>query len=96
MSADEERTGERAQFLLDDGGGTESEVESEGDFTPVPPPRPAARSKFKSLLIGCGVEASSANPADEYKLYPWRWFMLFSLFLLNVSNGTVSVGLQLS
>lgn len=26
-----------------------------------------------------------------YKVYPWRWFMLFALCFLNVSNGMVSL-----
>jgi len=93
MSTDgDERTEERAKFLLDDGGGTESEGESEVGFTPVSPQ--TTGSRFKSLLVGGGAEArSAANPeCEEYKLYPWRWFMLFSLFLLNVSNGTVKLG----
>lgn len=31
----------------------------------------------------------SYRQALQYRLYPWRWFMLATLCLLNVSNGTV-------
>ena len=36
-------------------------------------------------------DASSAPSYHhrEYKVYHWRWFMLGSLCLLNISNGTV-------
>lgn len=30
--------------------------------------------------------------AVQYKLYPWRWFMLVTLCFLNVSNGMVRLG----
>ena len=26
----------------------------------------------------------------QYRVYPWRWFMLASITLLNISNGMVS------
>lgn len=32
---------------------------------------------------------TSRDRGGQYKVYPWRWFMLASLTLLNLSNGTV-------
>ena len=34
---------------------------------------------------------SSSYKQLRYKVYPWRWFMLFSLCFLNVSSGMVSL-----
>ena len=39
-----------------------------------------------------GAEQSSEpKPESKFRLYRWRWFMLATLFLLNVSNGIVSL-----
>ena len=40
-----------------------------------------------------GPEQSRCEPKPEskFRLYRWRWFMLATLFLLNVSNGIVSL-----
>lgn len=36
-----------------------------------------------------GVSAGRGSGVGEYKLYRWRWFMLATLSLLNLSNGMV-------
>ena len=41
-------------------------------------------------VIKC-LDTDSKRRNVEHKLYLRRWFMLATLFLLNVSNGTVSV-----
>jgi len=40
-----------------------------------------------------GAEQNRCEPKSEskFRLYRWRWFMLATLFLLNVSNGIVSL-----
>ena len=40
-----------------------------------------------------GAEQSSCEPKSEskFRLYRWRWFMLATLFLLNISNGIVGL-----
>ena len=35
-------------------------------------------------------DGSESHGRQNYKVYGWRWFMLVTMFLLNVSNGTVS------
>lgn len=40
------------------------------------------------------MESSARHSSDtqghqNYRVYKWRWFMLVTMFLLNVSNGTV-------
>ena len=37
-----------------------------------------------------GGVGSRDHGGVKYRLYPWRWLMLAAIFLLNVSNGTVS------
>ena len=60
---------------------------------------PSYRSVQYEKLNGESDEEFSARTSSttpsyrqqlHYKVYPWRWFMLFSLCLLNVSNGMVS------
>ena len=34
--------------------------------------------------------SSDAPSRQVYRVYKWRWLMLITLFLLNVSNGAVS------
>ena len=36
-----------------------------------------------------GDSGDSERTVDKYHLYSWRWFMLLTLTLLNISNGTV-------
>lgn len=33
---------------------------------------------------------------EQYRVYHWRWFMLITLCLLNISNGTVGEGENVS
>ena len=35
-------------------------------------------------------ESTDDYGRQNYKVYRWRWFMLVTMFLLNISNGTVS------
>lgn len=84
---------EAAEFLLDVEGGTDSEVESE-DLTPQRPHLSSVIETLKAHLRGRGsgeegVGVSRDDGASEYRLYPWRWFMLLSICMLNISNGMV-------
>lgn len=38
-----------------------------------------------------GEDGTPSYRAVQYRLYPWRWFMLVSLCILNISNGMVRV-----
>lgn len=66
--------------------------------------RPSSRTGFL-LPDSDGTEGDSITIAGEggragengqregvikYRVYLWRWFMLVTIFLLNVSNGMVS------
>ena len=51
--------------------------------------------QYGAISEGRGVDESGQAPVssyrpEQYKLYPWRWFMLGTLCFLNVSNGMVS------
>lgn len=37
-----------------------------------------------------GEDGAPSYMAVQYRLYPWRWFMLAALCILNISNGMVS------
>ena len=79
---------EGKELLLDDEGCTDSEAESQTDLLQVSAPSGPAR--FKGLFVSRRVVApSTAGAAEEYRLYPWRWFMLACICLINVSNGAV-------
>ena len=43
---------------------------------------------------GQEADESECKPGSEpkFRLYRWRWFMLATLLLLNISNGTVRLG----
>ncbi len=86
---------ERSQFLLDEEGFSDSDTESQSQVGLTPPPDQSAKAKLKALLFGGLADTAppatvSSTATPEYKLYPWRWLMLVSMFLLNISNGTVS------
>ena len=40
----------------------------------------------KGKVGGAGQRSAAGG---DYKVYPWRWFMLVTLSLLNLSNGMV-------
>jgi len=46
-------------------------------------------TKVKTVLTE-KLSSPGGEPSQEYRVYRWRWFMLATLSLLNVSNGTVS------
>ena len=45
----------------------------------------------ETSLLSTGAGSSASYRPPQYRVYPWRWFMLFALCFLNVSNGMVSV-----
>jgi hypothetical protein len=51
-------------------------------------PAHQALSRLKQKL-DVGVAPSHGAGDEDYKVYPWRWFMLAVLCLLNLSNGMV-------
>lgn len=93
---------EDIRFLSTDGVATESETESDW-FETTPPattsPRPFSRQLYDRLTSwrnkekgGAGRRISEVGGAGReggYKVYKWRWFMLGTLTLLNISNGMV-------
>ena len=49
------------------------------------------KGRLFSFFPTANASDSDAAPGRQmYKVYWWRWLMLVTLFLLNVSNGTVS------
>lgn len=44
-----------------------------------------------TLVVKEEADESEYKPVSEpkFRLYRWRWFMLATLLLLNISNGTV-------
>ena len=71
------RPSSRTGFLRPDSDGTE------GDSTTLP--RGAGQGS------GAGESGGGGGPrVVKYRVYLWRWFMLATIFLLNVSNGMVS------
>lgn len=87
--------------LLLRGGGESEDSECEGrsgdESVSDPPsviqsPTPGRRSPggiLSKLKWKLEVGGASQHEEGEYKLYPWRWFMLATLCLLNLSNGMV-------
>lgn len=77
--------------LLSDEDGAES---SEPEAAAVTVKKRNERKK-SSLFAWFPTPKAEESTTDEYgrqnyKVYRWRWFMLITMFLLNVSNGTVS------
>lgn len=81
VSGDEAQSENGSEFLSEPSSAT---------LSPLPGRRsPADRGlldKLRKLRVG---GASRQDEAGEYKVYPWRWFMLATLCLLNLSNGMV-------
>ena len=80
--------------LLSDEDGAES---SETEAAAVTVKKRNARNERKksSLFTWFPTLKAEESTTDDYgrqnyKVYRWRWFMLVSMFLLNISNGTVS------
>ncbi len=78
--------------LLDNSG---SSVESEKDVKTyrniqnihVPPVTRVEIREGKT----CSNESVASYKQIRYRIYPWRWFMLLAVCLLNVSNGMVKI-----
>ena len=68
-------------------------TDSESEFLSSPPRvGPRLGGKMVGALSGWRRKFHVFDPevnADEYRVYRWRWFMLATLCLLNVSNGMV-------
>lgn len=71
-------------------------TDSESEFLSSPPPpgvAPRAGGKVAGLLRRkfrvFHPQVNADGEGDEYRVYMWRWFMLATLCLLNVSNGMV-------
>lgn len=63
-----------------------AKASSGSDMSPVHSDT-AEESSSKSLLS----EDDRRTPTSlNYRVYGWRWFMLATIFLLNVNNGMVS------
>ena len=85
------------EIQLETGECTDSEVSGvQVDLIPkvdATDRRPRLSSLRASLMaritIGRRGDETRNVATEEYILYRWRWFMLLSLCLLNVSNGTV-------
>lgn len=45
----------------------------------------------KLKVGGAAGRGSTGSEGGEYKVYPWRWFMLGTLSLINLSNGMVRI-----
>ena len=80
--------------LLSDEDGAESS-EPEAAATTVKKRNTRAERKKSSLFSWFPTPKAEESTTDNYgrqnyKVYRWRWFMLITMFLLNISNGTVS------
>ncbi len=59
-------------------------------------PQPTYKSvQYRDLSDGQGDDLSGSSETPSYRrvvyrVYLWRWFMLASLCILNISNGMVS------
>ena len=65
-------------------------------------PQPTYKSvQYKEVSAGLeddgsgSTDLASSYRSVVYRVYPWRWFMLVAMCILNVSNGMVSVCLGL-
>ena len=47
---------------------------------------------IKTVMRRIRLGGVSGSELGEYRVYPWRWFMLATLCLLNLSNGMVRRG----
>lgn len=87
---------ERGLLILDNGG-TVTPTSEDGDETDSEWSSPSQQSRplpsrtgmFRSLVKKQFGAASPETSKDEYTLFKRRWFMLATLSLLNISNGTV-------
>ena len=80
--------------LLSEEDGAESS-EPEGAAVVKVKKRNARDERKKNGLFGWFPTPKAEESTDDYgrqnyKVYRWRWFMLVTMFLLNISNGTVS------
>ena len=101
FSADSETEVESSSGLLseDDAATSDPEV---AELTERAARRDAGRKKT-NLFLSCFPTADSSSASASgaqsgrqmYRVYGWRWLMLIALFLLNVSNGTVSSKLRI-
>ena len=80
LSGDE--TGCRTEEFLSDDPRSAAQSPSQGRRSPADVGGLLAKLRRK---LDVGVAPSQG----DYKLYPWRWFMLATLCLLNLSNGMV-------
>ena len=64
----------------------EEKEESIQDFT--------EEEETSTLVVKEKEQEADENECSEpkFRLYRWRWFMLATLLLLNISNGTVGLG----
>ncbi len=79
-------------FVRDDSAS--SDGNGSGVMTSTSPPTALGKPAKKSVQYKNLEEEHHASPipsyrAVQYRVYPWRWFMLLTLCFLNVSNGMV-------
>ena len=84
---------EGGALLSDEDGAESSEPEAAAVVT-VKKRNARAERKKDSLFAWFPTPKAEETTDDygrqNYKVYRWRWFMLVTMFLLNISNGTVS------
>lgn len=80
--------------LLSDEDGAESSEPEAAAVVTVKKRNARAERKKDSLFAWFPTPKAEETTDDygrqNYKVYRWRWFMLVTMFLLNISNGTVS------
>lgn len=83
---------------LPSGPETDSDWLSDGEIAQSPFQEGKTERQYKqgflhSLLrrVRGGRSSASTSGAGEYRVYCWRWFMLATLSLLNLSNGMVGL-----
>lgn len=82
-------------LLSDVDGAESSEPEAAAAAVTVKKRNARTERKKSSLFAWFPTPKAEESTTDDYgrqnyKVYRWRWFMLVTMFLLNISNGTVS------
>ena len=90
LDSGSEREGGSLLTDEDDGGSSEAAAVTIKFKKKDTPTKRKKSSLFTWFPTPKAEESGDGHGRQNYKVYGWRWFMLVTMFLLNVSNGTVS------